>query len=62
MIQGGQNAVANPQVNLIKHIPAQAETKLSACTTLDQGPLTVSEVALVSSTPTQDVVENSEST
>lgn len=54
MIQGGQNAVANP--------PDQAETKVSACTTLDQGPLTVSEVALVSSTPTQDVVENSEST
>jgi len=49
-------------VKLITHIPAQAETKLSACTTLDQGPLTISEGALQCSIPKQDVVENSEST
>ena len=62
MIQGVQNTVTNTQVNLITHIPAQEETKFSACTPLDQGPLTVSEGALESSTPTQDVVEISEST
>ena len=61
MVQGGQNAVTNPQVNLITHIPAQEETNLSSCTTLDQGPLKVSEGALESSPPTQDVLENSES-
>jgi len=62
MFQGRQNAVTIPQVNLITHQTTQAETKLSACTPLDQGPLPASEGALESSTPTQDVEENSEST
>ncbi|XP_038956234.2 mucin-17-like [Rattus norvegicus] len=61
-VQGEQNAVTVPQVNLIPLIPAQAETKLSTCTALDQGPLSFSEGILESSTPTQDVVENSEFT
>ena len=58
MVQGGQN----PQVNLITHIPAQAETKFSTCTPIDQGSLPVSEGDLECSTPMQDVVENCEST
>lgn len=62
MVKEGQNTVANPHANLIINIPAQAETNLSACTPLVQGPLPVSEGVLESSPPTQDVVENSEST
>jgi len=46
MVKEGKNAVTNPQVNLITLLPAQAETKFSACTPLDQGPLTDSEGAL----------------
>lgn len=49
-------------MNLTTHIPAQAETELSACAPLNQSQLPVSEGALESSTPTEDVVENSEST
>ena len=62
MVQGGQNTVTNPQVNLITHETAQTETKLSACTPLDQGPLPGSERVPESTPPMQDVVEISEST